>query len=488
MGDGTLRGARGARRARQSEMLVNFLLSLTAPEGGARRARQSEMLVNFLLSLLATGAISVPLFTDSTLGVSQIVSSQPERNGVYLGSPSLLALPSGSLLASHDFFGAKAGGLVGITCILISRSNGPFVPAGNASGLYWATLFSRAGDPNAYLLGTSGDERSAGHIAIARSGDEGATWTVATLVAGAQPFSTGPTPVLQSGGRLWRAFEHNVGPGWASGYASVVLSAAADAPDLLAPAAWTLSGALPFAAVAPLVPANWSAAPPPYSVRGGFGWLEGNAVERGPEGGAGIYVLLRVNSAPAANQAALLELAGPAAAPTFKGWVEPCWGGNSKFSVKRDARTGLYVTLATNVAEPAGVTLPPACGPVALPRGALPCCGFLDACAPGAGNASCVWCHANNRNQLSLAVARAAGGPWLLAGPPILFDDTGVPAFVSEMGTGFQYADFVFSGADIVASVRAGYRGSENFHNSNRHLLKVIANWTSLVPPALLER
>ena len=443
------------------------------------------MLASFLFFLLlAARATSVPLFTDSTLDVSQIVASQPERNGVYLGSPSLLVLPSGALLASHDFFGAKAGGLVGTTCTLISRNGGPFVPAGNASGVYWATLFSRVGDENAYLLGTSGD--SAGRIVIARSGDEGATWAVATLVASPQPFSTGPTPVLQAGGRLWRAFEHNIGPGWASGYASVVLSAAEGAPDLLAPAAWTLSGALPFAAVAPLVPANWSFAPPPYSVKTGFGWLEGNAVEA--EGGAGIYVLLRVNSAPAANKAALLELAGPAAAPTFKAWVEPFWGGNSKFSVKRDAATGLYVTLATNVAEPAGVTLPPTCGPVALPRAPLPCCGFLDACAAGAGNASCVWCHANNRNQLSLAVARAAGGPWQLAGPPILFDDTGVPAFISEMGTGFQYADWVFVGADIVASVRAGYRGSENFHNSNRHLLKVIANWTRLVPPALLNK
>jgi len=434
--------------------------------------------------LLLSSAVAAPLFPDSTLGVSQIVASLPERRAVYLGSPSLLYLPSGALLASHDFFGAGAGALVGTTCTLISRGGGPFVPAGNASGVYWATLFSRAGDPNAYLIGTSGDERSNGHITIARSGDEGSTWDVASLVADAKPFSTGPTPVLQSGGRLWRAFEHNLGP-WGSGYASVVLSAAVDAPDLLLPAAWTLSGGLSFSSVAPLVPANWSAAPPPFAVAADFGWLEGNAVERDAGGQGGIYVLLRVNSPPAANKAALLELASPTGVPTFKAWVEPFWGGNSKFSVKRDAGTGLYVTLATAVPEPAAVTLPPSCGPVALPRGKLPCCGFLEACGGGA-NATCVWCHANSRNQLSLAVAKDAGGPWLLAGPPILYDDTGVPGFISEMGTGFQYADWVFAGSDIVASVRAGYRGSNNFHNSNRHLLKVVSNWTSLVPPGLL--
>lgn len=305
---------------------------------------------------------------------------------------------------------------------------------------------------------------------------------MATLVEDANPFSTGPTPVLLSGGRLWRAFEHNVGA-WGSGYASVVLSAAADAPDLLSPSAWTLSGALPFSAVAPLVPANWSVAPPPFVVAPNFGWLEGNAVERDADAHAGIYVLLRVNSPPAANKAALLELAGAAAAPTFKAWVEPFWGGNSKFTVRRDALSGLFVTLATAVPEPAAVTLPPACGPVALPPGPLPCCGFLEACAAATRNATCVWCHANSRNELRLAVAKDAAGPWLL-GPTVLSDDTGVPSFVSEMGTGFQYADWVFSGADIIAVVRAGYRGSNNYHNSNRILFKVVESWRSLVPPA----
>ena len=33
---------------------------------------------------------------------------QPERSGTFLGSPSLLPLPNGSLLASHDFFGGTA--------------------------------------------------------------------------------------------------------------------------------------------------------------------------------------------------------------------------------------------------------------------------------------------------------------------------------------------------------------------------------------------
>lgn len=451
------------------------------PGIGTRLIMRRWLLLPVLL--IATGAVAFPIFPDSTLDVTQIVSSQPESLGIYVGSPSLITLPSGDLLASHDFFGPGAGNLIGITRTFISRGGGPFVASGNATGLYWATLFTRANDTGVYLLGTSGDERSKGQITIARSGDDGATWATSVLVTDAKPFSTGPTPVLLSGGRLWRAFEHNIGA-WGSGYASVVISADANAPDLSDPNAWTRSGELSFASVLHLVPSNWSDAPAPYTVTPNYGWLEGNAVER-DDGQAGIFIVLRVNSPPAANKAALLELAGAAATPVFIKWIEPFYGGNSKFSIKRDPASGLYVALVSAVVEPAAVTLPPSCGPVSLRmignRSApLPCCGFLEACNAEPTNATCVWCHANSRNQLSLAVAKGVGGPWSLAAE-ILYDDTGLPQFLSEMNTGFQYADFIFVEGDIVASVRSGYRGSNNFHNSNRHLLKVISNWTRYV-------
>jgi hypothetical protein len=116
--------------------------------------------------------------------------------------------------------------------------------------------------------------------------------------------------VLLAGGRLWRALEHNTRPGWASGYSACVLSAAADAPDLLDAAAWTLSGELPFAgAVAARVPPGWSRP----GVASTFGWLEGGAVDPGDGGASGVRVVLRVNSLPAANKAALLSVAAPGA-------------------------------------------------------------------------------------------------------------------------------------------------------------------------------
>lgn len=226
--------------------------------------------------------------------------------------------------------------------------------------MYWSTLFTRADDKNVYLLGTTNDGfPGPTQISIASSSDCGSTWRGSILTHSNTSFSTGPTPVLQHSGRLWRAFEHNVQPGWASGYACVVLSADAGAADLLLPTAWVLSGELPFAAVLPQVPASWT----DPAVRSTFGWLEGNAVAPPAADDNGIAVLLRVNSLPAANKAALLYLSGPAATPEFRAFIDfP--GGMSKFTIRRDAVSGLYVTLS-NFVQHAALSRPPFCPSVA---------------------------------------------------------------------------------------------------------------------------
>jgi hypothetical protein len=343
-----------------------------------------------------------------------------------------------------------------------------------------------------YLLGT-GDDGSYGSpspITLARSMDAGATWGPAVVLAkdGAS-YSTGPTPVLAWGGRLWRAFEHNTGPGWASGYAALLISAPVDAPDLTDPSAWTRSGELPFSSVSSLVPSAWTAFAAAQGVTGGpYGWLEGNAVEPVNSSDPGVHIMLRVNTLPYANVAALLHVATPTATPTFVRWVDAFPGGMTKFSVRRDGATGLYVSLTNNVSDPS-VSLPPTCGPVAVPSNHLPCCGFMPTCAAG-GEATCKWCHAQARNVLTLTVAPAPGGPWSPVAV-LLADDTGVPRYLSELQTGFQYVDWQFDGpggADIVAVVRAGYRGANCYHNANRLLYKIVPGWRVLVPAALLAQ
>lgn len=441
--------------------------------------------LSLLFACCATVVSSWTPFPDSTLNVSLVVSSQPETSGVYLGSPSIVRSPRSRLLiASHDFFGSRVTPALRNTArVFVSSDEGSsWAAAGACASMYWATLFTRPGDAAVYLLGTS-DDGNAGAptgVVLSQSLDDGATWSpVTVLFRDSSSFSTGPTPVLLWAGRLWRAFEHNRGA-WGSGYAALVVSAPADAPNLLDAAAWTRSGELLFSAVAGLVPSSWNAHTA-FPVRPGYGWLEGNAVQPVDAAVGGVHILLRVNSLPSANKAALLLVANASAAPTFVEWVDfP--GGMSKFTVRYDARSKLYVTLANEVAN-ANVSLPPTCGPVTLPaNGApLPCCGFLEACESAPNSvASCVWCHGNSRNTLALAVAPAPGGPWRSVST-LLWDDTGVPAFISELGTGFQYVDFQFDGDDILALVRAGYRGSNNYHNSNRILLKSVVGWRNLL-------
>ena len=392
-------------------------------------------------------------------------------------------------MASHDFFGSSSVPHTFASVFASDDQGATWAFQSNVTSMYWATLFTRANDSAVYLLGvqcdgTSDCEGKYNQISIAESLDGGMTWSRGVnLTSDAEwSYSTGPTPILPWGGRLWRAYEHNVGPAWGSGYASRVISAPLDAAvNLLEPASWTLSGELPWSAVSGRVPPSWNKNTSAIAVPN-LGWLEGGVLPPLHQSEAGIRILLRVNSEPSANKAALLSLASPTAIPAFVGFVDPFPGGMSKFSVRRDdAVTGLYVTLSNAVADES-VTWPPACGPIkGAPAGPLPCCGFIDSCAATAADLKCVWCHASSRNVLTLAVAPDAAGPWRTLST-ILYDDTGVSSFISLLGTGFQYVDWQFDGKeDIIALVRAGYRGSNNYHNSNRILIKTIVNWRQYI-------
>jgi len=459
-----------------------------------------RLLAVLLVSVAPRSAAAwTPNFADTTLNVSQIASLQPESLGRFLGSPSLLRVPGasgGALLASHDEFGPGTAWGQHTAFVRASRDDGQtWSDAGGAGGgatavqgMYWATLFARPGDAAVYLMGVSSDGNGAGapaQAAISRSLDGGATWTspAARLTSSNASFSTGPTPVLLAFGRLWRALEHNTLPGWASGYSVCVISAAADAPDLLDPAAWTLSGELPFqGAVAARVPAAWRRP----DIVSTFGWLEGGAVDPGDGGATGIRIVLRVNSLPSANKAALVSLATPGAMPVFEQFIEPFPGGLSKFSVRRDATSGLFVSLTNNISDDS-VSLPPTCAVAAAPpQGPLPCCGFLTTCLSGGGAPACLWCHAVARNVLTLSVSERLESGWRVAAT-VLADDSGTPGYLSELLIGFQYVDWLFDGdggEDIIYAVRAAYRGANQYHNANRHLFGIIPAWRKVAAAA----
>ena len=68
----------------------------------------------------------------------------------------------------------------------------------------------------------------------------------------------------------------------------------------------------------PQVPANWTRP----GIIPNYGWLEGNAVA-GPDGY--VYDVLRVNSAPTANKAALTKILAPDKPPVFDRCVRRDW-------------------------------------------------------------------------------------------------------------------------------------------------------------------
>jgi hypothetical protein len=148
------------------------------------------------------------------------VAYQDPRTRTYLGSPSLLRLADGSLLATHDYFGPdcprNSEGEECLTSVYRSEDDGlSWKPITHIVGAFWSSLFEH--DGAVYLLGTSAQY---GHIVIRRSDDGGYTWTTpldehsGLLFRGgtyhAEPnYHCAPVPVVEIKGRVLRVFEDN---------------------------------------------------------------------------------------------------------------------------------------------------------------------------------------------------------------------------------------------------------------------------------------
>eukprot|EP01104_Vermistella_antarctica_P014500 TRINITY_DN4564_c0_g1_i1.p1 TRINITY_DN4564_c0_g1~~TRINITY_DN4564_c0_g1_i1.p1 ORF type:complete len:462 (+),score=70.36 TRINITY_DN4564_c0_g1_i1:161-1546(+) len=425
---------------------------------------------------------------DTTLGVNEVVWIGPEDMGTYVGSPSIVELPpsrnakynynSSVLLASHDTFGP---GVADANQVFVYKSvdggvNWEYIST--ISNQYWSTFFVQPSSGDVFIIGTSA---AGGNITIQRSHDQGQTWTEYTTISGyisGKMFSTGPTPVLNAFGKFYRAFEYN-NASWGSGYETVIVSADETA-NLTDPNICSVIGIVPFAESA--VPADWN--PVPNIVIPSYGWLEGNAVAS-PNGT--LYDMLRVNSYPTANKAALVSYGVNGSqwdTPRFERFIDfP--GGGSKFTVRRDNVTGLYVAL-TSPGVDNNITMLPSCAlGGATENGTFPSitfpapfCGIADLMAPCSPH--CVWVHSVQRNILSMVVSKdlVTWSTWAT----LLQDDTGNVDWVSQMYTGFQYVDWQFSGDDIIYLVRAGYRGAASAHNANRLLFKVLKDWRTVGP------
>ena len=352
---------------------------------------------------------------------------QDPATKTYLGSPSVVRLSDGGLLGTHDYFGPGCPrnheAEEHLTSVYRSDDNGhTWVNLTHIAGAYWSTLLVHRG--GLYLLGTS---QQYGSIVIRRSDDGGYTWTHPADARSGLLFEGGtyhdppnyhcaPVPVCEKEGRLYRAFEDNDPCHWPSGFQSVVISADADA-DLLNAAAWRMSNRLAFDPA--WVPSDWGRVDGP-------GWLEGNVVEA-PDGD--LWNVLRVNSSPQVDVAAVVTVHDEGRRIAFdppRGFIRfP--GGMSKFTIRRDVDTGLYLTLSNNTTDRA-------------------------------------WPY--QRNVLSLHASRDLVNWWHVK--TLLADDLPLSQEASMRGTGFQHVDWQFDGDAILYLVRTAYDRAHTFHDSNR--------------------
>ena len=363
--------------------------------------------------MLVLSFLSVASQTQAQLpGVA--IDHSPAASGLYIGSPSLAILPNGDYVASHDFFGPKSNEFKSARSLVFrSKDRGKtWAKIAEIDGAFWSTLFVHR--DKLYLLGTN---RHHGDIVIRRSTGNGETWTSPNDAKSGMLRATGechcaPMPVLEHNGRLWRAFEWRDPPlAWGVNYRSGMLSIPIDA-DLLDAAKWKTSNFLPS-------DRTWNG--------GDMGaWLEGNAVVA-PNGK--LVNVLRVQTKAPDEKAAIARISDDGATASFdptRDFIDfP--GGAKKFTIRFDAKTNAYWTLATILHEK-----------------------FR---APNPGGIRNTLAISTSKNLRDWTVTRV-----LLHHPDV-------------KKHGFQYVDWHFDGDDLIAACRTafddGQGGARNNHDAN---------------------
>ncbi|MDP8243265.1 MAG: sialidase family protein [Candidatus Hinthialibacter antarcticus] len=387
-----------------------------------------------LLLMVCMGSIVVTANSvDALMGpLDNVIQFSPASTKNYLGSPSLLRLPNGDILASMDLFGEHAPRSENeehdIGLIFRSSDDGAsWDYVTEIQGTYWANLFLHRGA--IYLLGTSEQN---GHIVIRRSDDNGETWTQPVDSEHGLLFPSGegraapnyhcaPMPVLEHNGRLYRAFEDNVTSQGAAGLHSLVISAPVDA-DLLNASSWTMSNKLKY---------NQNTDPPAFGQksedhnRNDAGWLEGNIV-LAPDGR--LVNILRCNSMPVVDKAAMLNVSQDGKIESFdpKTGFFDFPGGMTKFAIRYDDKTQRYWTLANGNTNPK---------------------------------------NAQQRNRLA-AYSSSDLRRWKFH-EALLEDLDDFDKIGNDSKVGFQYVDFRFDGDDIIFMSRTAYKGAHNYHDAN---------------------
>ena len=367
---------------------------------------------------------------------------QDPRTKTYLGSPSLVRLDDGAILASHDYFGSGSPknmeGRAHLTSIYRSEDDGvTWTNITHVSGAFWNSLFTVGS--TVYLLGPSAQF---GHIVIRRSDDGGYSWThpadeTTGLLARGGPDDTppnyhcAPVPVVFHNGRIYRALEDKIARIHGRDFQAFVISVDEDA-DLLKAENWTMSNKLDYDLDAD--PPHWGSPDRPTC------WIEGNVVAD-PDGQ--LWDILRLRTEPQYNTAAMVKILDDGKRLEFDpatGFIN-LPGGETKFTIRRDPETGIYWSLVNDMQDEPYIV---------------------------------------RRNRLSVVTSDDLK-TWTHR-KVLLEDNLESDPDLSYKKTGFQYVDWVFDGDDIMYLSRTAYDGAHNFHDSNRITFSRIREYRKLIP------
>ncbi|UCH25432.1 MAG: hypothetical protein JSV66_16105 [Trueperaceae bacterium] len=389
------------------------------------------------------------------------VKYHPERAKSYLGSPSLVRLPDGALLATHDYYGLRGcpknhEGEESLTSVYRSEDDGvSWVNVNHIMNCYWSSLFVHGG--SVYILGTS---QQYGSVVIRRSDDGGFTWTHPADAASGLLFRGGPyrdppnyhcapVPVVHHEGRIYKAFEDCNPQVWGIGFQACVISAPAES-NLLDAANWTMSNKMPFDPA--WLPSAWGENTIP-------GWREGNVVVA-PDGELWNLLTFEANPMPQ-EKAARIKIHDQGRRISFdpeSGFIDfP--GSKAKFTVRRDPETGVYLSIVNPLVD-------------------------LEVLHSLAAHSELNTGHRSKhpyrqRNVVALTASEDLWN-WRIV-TQLMADDSGLEPKESILLTGFQYVDWQFDGDDLIYLARTAYRGTRNFHDANRIVFRVLKDFRALL-------
>lgn len=264
----------------------------------------------------------------------KVIAHSPVTSGIYLGSPSLVILPDGTYVASHDLFGKNWNEKNGTsTLIYQSADKGKtWKYVSRVNNQNWSSLFWHNGA--LYLIGSG---YPACGFSVRKSLDKGLTWTEAkdekSGVIVRRGMSSNPMPVLVADGRIFTTHEEGGGTvkpkGWSHAQ-SFILSAPANS-DLLNAANW--------------VESNKVIIPDDMANMAHVGWLEGNPVQRKSDGK--IFNLLRTHGVTD-EIAAFYEISpdGKTASLDTYNMFTRVPGACKKFYIVYDDKTDTYYMLS----------------------------------------------------------------------------------------------------------------------------------------------